>query len=88
MPFRKQKCQILETENFIFRGSFQFSIIKIKKKISPPRNLKFNNLGIFQSLKLRKFNGKKILPIYIKLSLPNTLGCYGLVGKLSLTCCV
>jgi len=40
-----------------FTGSLQFSIITIQK-ISPPRNLKFCYLGIFQSLKLRISMGK------------------------------
>jgi len=44
MPFRNR--------NNYFRGSFQFSIVKIKK-ISPLKNLKFNNLGVSQSLKFR-----------------------------------
>ena len=35
-----------------FKEYCQFSIVKILK-ISPPRNLKLNNIGIFQSLKLR-----------------------------------
>jgi len=40
--------------------------------------MKFNNLGIFQSLKLPKFMGK-ILRISPRLNFnPNTLGCYGL----------
>ena len=40
--------------------------------------MKFNNLGIFQSLKLRILMGK-ILPISLKPDFtPNTLGCYGL----------
>jgi len=40
-----------------FRGSLHFSILTMRK-ISRPRNLKFNNLGIFQSLKLRILMGK------------------------------
>jgi len=60
-----------------FRGSFQFSIVKIKK-YHPSGNLKFNNEGIFQSLKLRNLMGK-ILRISLKLNFTsNTLGCYGL----------
>jgi len=48
------------------------------KKYQPPGNLKFNYLGIFQSLKLR-FSMEKILSISLKLNFtPNTLGCYGL----------
>jgi len=48
------------------------------KKYHPSENLKFNNLGLFQSLKLRNIMGK-ILPISLKFNFtPNTLGCYGL----------
>jgi len=51
------------------------------KKYHTSGNLKFNNLGIFQSLKLRTLMGK-ILPIYPKLNFtPNTLGGYGLKNK-------
>jgi len=40
--------------------------------------MKFNNLDIFKSLKLRIFM-EKILHISLKLNFtPNTLGCYGL----------
>ena len=42
-------------------------------RIHPSGNLKFNNLSIFQSLKLRNFMGK-ILRISLKLNFtPNTL---------------
>jgi len=37
--------------NNYFKGSIQFSIVKIKKKYRPSGNLKFKNLGISQSLK-------------------------------------
>ena len=40
-----------------FTGSFQLSIVMIKK-LSLPANLKFNYLDIFQSLKLRISMGK------------------------------
>jgi len=44
------------------------------KKYHPSGNPKFNNLGIFQSLKLRNLIGK-ILSIALKQNLPpNTLG--------------
>jgi len=43
MPFENRKKY--------FRGSFQFSIVKIEKKYHPSRNLKFKKIGIFQSLK-------------------------------------
>jgi len=46
------------------------------KKYHPSRNLKFHNLGIFQSLELRILQ-EKILPISLRLNFtPNTLGCY------------
>jgi len=42
--------------------------------------VKFNNLGNFQSLKLRILV-EKILPIPLNLNFtPNTLGCYGLMN--------
>jgi len=44
MPFGNRKIH--------FREYFQFSIVTIKK-YHPSGNLKFTNLGIFQSLKLR-----------------------------------
>jgi len=68
---RKQKKNILE--DLFSRELSQF------KNYHPTGNLKFNNLGIFQSLKLRNLVGK-ILPISLKLDFtPNTLGCYGLI---------
>ena len=63
---------------FCFRGSFQFNTVTIHK-ISPLWNLKFDYLGIFQSLKLRILM-EKILSISQKLNFaPNTLDCYGLI---------
>jgi len=57
-----------------FRGSFQISIWSQFKEYHPSGNQKFNNLGIFQSLKLRILM-EKILPISPKLNFtPNTLG--------------
>jgi len=51
---------------------------QFKKIYYPFGNLKFDNLGIFQSLKLRTLLGK-IPPISLKLNFaPNTLGCHGL----------
>jgi len=68
MPFGNRKIY--------FTGSFQFSIVTISK-ISPSGDLKFNYLGIFQSLKLLILM-EKILSISRKLNFtPNTLGCYG-----------
>jgi len=50
------------------------------KKYQPSGNLKFYNLGILKSLKLRILV-KKIRPISLKLNFtPNTLGCKGLRG--------
>jgi len=52
------------------------------KKYHLDGNLKFNNLDISQSLKLRYLMGK-IIRISLELNFtPNTLGCYGLMGKL------
>jgi len=71
MPFGNRK-------NY-FRGSFEFKIVRIKEKYHPSGNMKFNNLGIFQSSKLRMFM-EKILSMSLKLNFtPNTLGCYGLI---------
>jgi len=48
------------------------------KKYHPTGNRKFNNLGIFQSLKLRILMGKSVR-ISLKLNFtPNISGCYGL----------
>ena len=48
---------------------------QFKKKYHPYGNLKFNHLGIFQSLKLRNLTGN-ILRISLILNFtPNTLGC-------------
>jgi len=50
------------------------------KKYHPSGNLKFYNLGILRSLKLRILVRKKILPISLELNFtPNTLGCKGLI---------
>jgi len=54
------------------------SVFSQLKEYHSSGNQKFNNLGIFQSLKLR-ISVEKILPISFKLNFsPNTLGCYGL----------
>jgi len=54
------------------------SLLSIFKKYHPSGNRKFNNLGLFQILKLRNLAGK-ILQIPLKLNfIPNNLGCYGL----------
>jgi len=70
-------AMLLGNGNIYFGGSFQLSIVT-NKKISPLWNLKFNNLGISQSFKLRFLLKKKILPLSLNLNFtPNTLGCYG-----------
>jgi len=69
MPFGNRKKY--------FRGSFSSALLQFKK-YHPSESLKFNNFGIFQSLKLRILV-EKILPVSLKLNFtPNTLGCYGL----------
>jgi len=55
MPFGNRKIY--------FRGSFEFSIDTIQKKYHSSGNQKFDNLGIFQSLKFRILE-EKILPIF------------------------
>jgi len=58
-----------------FRGSFQFSIVPIKK-ISLLWKPDIHR--VFSKLKISYFYGK-ILPISLKLNFtPKTLGCYGL----------
>jgi len=70
----------LETEEFILVNLFS-SVLSQLKKYHPSGNLKLNNLGIFQSLKVR-ISMQKILSISLKLNFtPNTLGCYGLRHK-------
>jgi len=69
MPFGKRKTYLED----LF-----CSVLSKYKKYHSSGNLKFNNVGIFQSLKLRNLMGK-ILRISLKLnSTPNTLGCYEL----------
>jgi len=54
------------------------SVLSQSKKYHPSENLKFYNLGILKSLKLRILV-RKILPISLKPNFtPNTLGCKGL----------
>jgi len=53
------------------------------KKYQPSGNLKFHNLGISQSLKLRNLMGK-VLRISLKRNFtPNSLGCYELKRNLA-----
>jgi len=70
MPFENRKGNLLDL--------FSSVLPKFFFNITPSRNLKFNNLGIFGSLKLRNLMGK-ILRISLKLNFfSNTLVCYGL----------
>jgi len=67
MPFGNRKKNILD--------DFFSSVLSQFKNYRPSGNLKFYNLGIFHSLKLRTL-GENILPISLKLnSTPNILGC-------------
>jgi len=69
---------VREQKKKYFRGSFQFIIVTIKK-YQPSEYLKCDNLGIFQSSKLRTLV-EKILPISLKRNFDrNTLGYYGLI---------
>jgi len=67
-----QPCRS-ETETFILEDIFS-SVLSQFREYHPSGNLKFYNLGIFQSLKLRILV-KKIIPISLNLHFtPNTLG--------------
>jgi len=55
------------------------SVLSQFKKYHLSGNLNFNNLGIFQCLKLR-ISMEKFLPISLKLFTPNTLGGFGLTA--------
>jgi len=75
-PTTAQRCRS-ETEKYILEDVLS-SVLPYLKKYHPSGNLKFNNLGVLQSLKLRIFVGK-FLSISLKLNFtPNTLGCHGL----------
>jgi len=75
-PTTAQRCRS-ETEKFVLEDLFSAVLSKFKK-YQPSKNVKFHNLGFFQSLKLCNLMGK-ILRISLKLNFtPNTLGCYGL----------
>jgi len=54
-----QRCR-LEREKFILEDLFSSELTKLKK-YHPSGNLKFDNLGILKSLKLRHLMGKKSL---------------------------
>jgi len=75
-PTTAQRCRS-ETEKFILDDIFS-SVLSKLKKYHPSANLKFNNLGIFQSLKLSNLMGKT-LRFSLELNFTtNTFGCYGL----------
>jgi len=75
-PTTAQQCRSATGKN-ILEDLFSSVLLQFKKYFSSG-NLKFNYLGIFQSLKLRIFV-EKIISISLKLNItPNTLGCYGL----------
>jgi len=77
LPITAQRCRS-ETETFILEDLFT-SVLSQCKKYHPSGNLKFNNLGILQSLKFCILIDK-ILPISLKLNFtPNTLDGYGLI---------
>jgi len=72
-PTTSQRC-CSETEKKIIEDLFN-SVLLLFKKYHSSGNLKFYNLVIFQSLKLRILV-EKILPSSLKLNFfPNTLGC-------------
>jgi len=55
------------------------SVLSQFKKYHPSGNLKFNNLGILRSLKLRILVEKNFLAISLNLNfIPKNLACYGL----------
>jgi len=58
------------------------SLLSQFEKYHPSRNLKFDNLGIFLSLKFR-FSMENMLTISQANFTPNTLGCYALIS-----CCL
>jgi len=81
-PTTAQRCRS-RTEKFILEDLFS-SVLSQFKKYHPSGSMKFNNLGIFQSLKLRNFMEKNIR-ISLKLNFtPNTLGSYGLITNIKL----
>ena len=76
LPITAQLCR-LETEINILEDLLS-SVLSQFKRNHAAGNLKFNNLGIFPSLKLRNLI-EKILRFSLKLNFnPNTLGCYWL----------
>jgi len=74
MPFGNRKKNIIE-------DLFSSALSQFQKYYSSG-NLKFNNLGIFQSLKLRISVGKNLSISLMVNFTPNTLGCYGLMREI------
>jgi len=78
-----QPSDAVRKKKKIFSRIFLVQFCHNLKKYHPSGNLKFNNLGIFPSLKLRNLMGK-ILPISLQLNFtPNALGCHGLKKSLA-----
>jgi len=76
LPSTAQRCRS-KTETFILED-LSSAVLSQLKKYHPSENLKFNYLGIFQSLKLRILM-EKIVSIFRQLYFtPNTSRCYGL----------
>jgi len=72
---RKQKKN--KKKHTVFQRVFFSLVLSQFKKYHHSGNLKFNYLGIYQSLKLRILM-EKFLSISPELNFtPNTLGCYG-----------
>jgi len=70
-------CDAVRKKTKIFQRIFSVQYCHNLKKYQPSGKLKFSNLGIFQSLKLRILM-EKIFLISLKLNFaPNTLGCHG-----------
>jgi len=74
-PSTAQRCRS-ETERHILEDRFSSSLSQFKK-YHPSGNPKFNNLGIFQSLKLRFFVVFFTILLGVNFT-QNTLGCFGL----------
>jgi len=75
--FLTQRCRSATGKN-ILEDIFS-SVLSHFKKYHPSGNLKFNYLGIFQSVKLHILK-EKILLISLKQNFTrNTLGCYGFI---------
>jgi len=80
-PTTAQRCRSETEKNNL--EDLSSSALSQFKKYHPSGNLKFDNLGIFQSLKLR-YLMEKILEIFLKLNF-TLLGCHGLRRCYTLT---